>query len=103
MPRRSHVNKEYLVARPAGIAGLVIPPLSEEECHASGIEPAKWPPRETWTHEQRDAADRLADILQPHVIQRHFLSFSRNLIEYQPALSSPNPRRNKRPRAAASN
>jgi hypothetical protein len=27
------------------------------------------PPRETWTQEQRDAADRLGEILLPHLYQ----------------------------------
>jgi hypothetical protein len=67
MPRRSHADKGYLVAKPAGFPGLEIPLLSDEECRARGIEPAKWPPRETWTQAQRDAADQLADILRPHV------------------------------------
>jgi hypothetical protein len=69
MPRRNHVDKGYLVAKPAGFPGLAIPLLSEEACRARGIEPAKWPPRETWTQAQRDAADRLADILRPHVFR----------------------------------
>jgi hypothetical protein len=69
MPRRIQADKPYLVAKPAGFPGLEIPLLSEEECRARGIEPAKWPPRETWTQEQRDAADRLADILRPHVFR----------------------------------
>jgi hypothetical protein len=68
MPRRIQADKPYLVAKPAGFPGLEIPLLSSEECRARGIEPAKSPPRETWTQAQRDAADRLADILQPGVI-----------------------------------
>lgn len=69
MPRRIQADKPYLVAKTAGFPGLEIPLLSDEECRARGIEPAKWPPRETWTQAQRDAADRLADILRPHVFR----------------------------------
>jgi hypothetical protein len=73
MPRRSRADKGYLVAKPAGFPGLVIPLLSEEECRARGIEPAKWPPRQTWTQAQRDAANRLGDILRPHVFREALL------------------------------
>jgi hypothetical protein len=69
MPRRSHVDKGYLVAKPTGFPGLAIPLLSKEECRARGIASAKWPPRATWTQAQRDTANRLADILRPHVIR----------------------------------
>src|SRR5882762_2037659 len=44
------------------------PLLSDEECRARGIEPVRFPPRET-TQAQRDAADRLAEILRPHVFK----------------------------------
>jgi hypothetical protein len=69
MPRRIQVDKPYLIAKPAGFPGLEIPLLSDEECKARGIAPAKWPPRDTWTEAQRDAADRLTDLLLPHVLR----------------------------------
>jgi len=69
MPRRKDMQKDYLVAEPAGYPGLRIPLLSDEECRARGIEPVPFPPRETWTQAQRDAADRLAEILRPHVFK----------------------------------
>ena len=52
---------------PQDSPALRIPLLSDEECRARGIEPVRFPPRETWTQEQRDAADRLVEILGPHV------------------------------------
>lgn len=66
-PRRRKANQGYLVAEPAGFPGVKIPLLSEEECRERGIEPGRLPPRETWTQAQRDAADRLGEILLPHV------------------------------------
>src|ERR1700693_2538528 len=66
MPRRKRTSGEYLVAEPAGVPGVTIPLLSDEEGRARGIEPGRFPPRETWTQEQRDAADRLVEILLPH-------------------------------------
>ena len=66
MRRRKNAGKGYLVAEPRGFPGLRIPLLSDEECCARGIEPVRFPPRETWTQAQRDAADRLAEILLPH-------------------------------------
>ena len=65
MPRRKSPGKEYLIAEPSGLPGVRIPLLSEEECKARGIEPARFSPRETWTQAQRDAVDRLAEILLP--------------------------------------
>ena len=65
MPRRAKADKGYLVAEPSGFPGVRIPLLSDEECHARGIEPGRFPPRETWTQAQRDAADRLGEILAP--------------------------------------
>ena len=67
MPRRKTADQGYLVAEPSGFPGVKIPLLSEEECRARGIEPGRLPPRETWTQAQRDAADRLGEILSPHV------------------------------------
>ena len=61
MPRRTRTPVE-----PAGFHGFRIPLLSEQECRARGIEPGRFPPRETWTQEQREAADRLVEILLPH-------------------------------------
>jgi hypothetical protein len=69
MPRRKNTNHGYLIAKPAGFPGVEIPLLSDQECRARGIEPGKFPPRESWTQEQRDAADRLADILRPHMVR----------------------------------
>jgi len=66
MRRLEDAGKGYLVAEPSGLPGLRIPLLSDEECRARGIEPVRFPPRETWTQAQRDAADRLAEILLPH-------------------------------------
>jgi hypothetical protein len=65
MPRRTKANEGYLVAEPSGFPGVRIPLLSDEECRARGIEPARFPPREIWTQSQRDAADRLEEILAP--------------------------------------
>src|SRR5437660_1268484 len=59
----------HLVAEPAGFLGLRIPLPSDEECRARGIEPVRFPPRETWTQAQRDAANRLAETLRPHVFK----------------------------------
>ena len=67
MPRRANSSKGYLVAEPSGFPGVRIPLLSDEECRARGIEPGRLPPRETWTQQQRDAADRLIEMLLPHV------------------------------------
>jgi hypothetical protein len=64
--RRKDKQKGYLIAEPVGFPGLRIPLLSDEECRARGIEPVRFPPRETWTQAQRDAADRLVEILLPH-------------------------------------
>jgi hypothetical protein len=66
VPRPKHKQEGYLVAEPAGFPGLRIPLLSDEECRARGIEPVRFPARETWTQAQRDAADRLVEILLPH-------------------------------------
>lgn len=66
MRRRKDAGKGYLVAEPSGFPGLRIPLLSDEECRARGIEPVRFPPRETWTQAQRDAADRLTEIMLPH-------------------------------------
>jgi hypothetical protein len=68
-PQRKKANQGYLVAEPSGFPGVKIPLLSEEECRKRGIEPGRLPPRETWTQAQRDAADRLVEILLPHVFQ----------------------------------
>jgi len=66
MRGRNDAGKGYLVAEPSGFPGLRIPLLSDEECRARGIEPVRFPPRGIWTQTQRDAADRLAEILLPH-------------------------------------
>jgi hypothetical protein len=65
MPRRRKADQRYLVAEPSGFPSVRIPLLSEEECRARGIKPGRFPPRETWTQKQRDAADRLMEILAP--------------------------------------
>jgi hypothetical protein len=65
MPRRTKADQGYLVAEFPGFSGVRIPLLSDEECRERGIEPGRLPPRETWTQAQRDAADRLAEILAP--------------------------------------
>ncbi len=72
MPRRKRTSGEYLVAEPAGFPGVRIPLLSDKECRARGIEPGGFPPRETWTQEQRDASDRLVEILLPHAHREAF-------------------------------
>jgi hypothetical protein len=69
VPRHKNINKGYLIAKPAGFPGVEIPLLSDEECRTRGIEPGRFPPRESWTQEQRDAADNLADILRPYVVR----------------------------------
>lgn len=69
MPRQTKADRGYLVAKPSGFPGLEIPLLSDEECRARGIKPGRFAPRETWTQAQRDAADRLVEILFPHVLQ----------------------------------
>ena len=69
MPRRANSNKGYLVAEPSGFPGLKSPLLSDEECRDRGIEPGRLPPRDTWTQQQRDAADELIEMLLPHVFQ----------------------------------
>jgi hypothetical protein len=66
MRGRNDADKGHLVAEPSGFLGLRIPLVSDEECRARGIGPVRFPPRETWTQAQRDAADRLAAILLPH-------------------------------------
>jgi len=63
--RRTKADHGYLVATFPGFGGAEIPLLTEEECRARGIEPGRLPPRETWTLAQRDAADRLEEILAP--------------------------------------
>lgn len=65
------------MAKPAGFPGVRIPLLSDEECRARGIEPGRFPPRETWTQEQRDAADRLVEILLPHAYREALEAISR--------------------------
>jgi hypothetical protein len=65
MPRRIKAEQGYLVAKFPGFGGAEIPLLSDEECRARGIEPGRLPPRETWAQAQRDAADRLEEILAP--------------------------------------
>jgi hypothetical protein len=69
MPRRKNINEGYLIAKPVGFPGVEIPLLSDAECRARGIEPGRFAPRESWTQDQRDAADRLAEILLPHVFR----------------------------------
>jgi hypothetical protein len=69
MPRKAKCDDRYLVAYPSGFPEVAIPLISDEECRLRGIEPGRFPPRETWTQEQRDAADRLTEILLPHVIR----------------------------------
>ncbi len=66
MRGRKDAGNGYLVAEPSGSPGLRIPLLSDEECRAVGIEPVRFTPRKTWTQAQRDAADRLVEILLPH-------------------------------------
>jgi hypothetical protein len=68
MSRQRKADNGYLIAEPAGFPGARIPLLSDEECRARGIEPGRLPPRETWTQQQRDAADRLEEILLPYAI-----------------------------------
>jgi hypothetical protein len=65
MSRRAKADQGYLVAKFPDFGGVEIPLISEEECRARGIEPGRLPPRETWTQKQRDAADRLMEILAP--------------------------------------
>ncbi len=65
MPRRTKADQGYLVAKFPDFGGVEIPLLSEEECRARGIEPGRFPPRESWTQAQRNAADRLEEILAP--------------------------------------
>jgi hypothetical protein len=65
MSRRTKADQGYLVAKFPGFGGVEIPLLSEEECRVRGIEPGRFPPRESWTQSQRDAADRLEEILAP--------------------------------------
>jgi len=65
MPRRAKADQGFLVARFPDFGGVEIPLLSEDECRARRIEPGRFPPRETWTQAQRDAADRLMEILPP--------------------------------------
>ena len=69
MPRHESVNGGYLIAKPAGFPGVAIPLLSDDECRARGIDHGGFPPRESWTQDQRDAADRLAEMLGRHVIR----------------------------------
>lgn len=61
-------DRGYLIAEFPAFGGARIPLLTEEECRARGIEAGRFPPRETWTQEQRDAADRLMEILRPRVL-----------------------------------
>jgi hypothetical protein len=65
MPSRTKADQGYLVAEFPGFGGARIPLISDEECRDRGIEPGRLPPRETWTQTQRDAADRLEEILAP--------------------------------------
>jgi hypothetical protein len=65
MPRQTKADRGYLIAKPSGFPGLEIPLLTDEECRARGIQPGRFPPRETWTQAQRDAADHLEEILAP--------------------------------------
>jgi hypothetical protein len=69
VPQRKNVDGRYLIAEPSGFPGVGIPLLSDEEWRARGIEPGRLPPRETWAQAQRDAADKLEEILIPHVFQ----------------------------------
>lgn len=69
MARRSKPDRGYLVAKPAGFPGVERPLLSDEECYARGIKPGQFPPRETWSQDQRDAGERLAEIFLPRVLQ----------------------------------
>ena len=69
MPKKANRDKGFLVAYPEKFPGVAISLSSDEECRLRGIEPGRFPPRETRTQEQRDAADRLVEILLPHVIQ----------------------------------
>jgi hypothetical protein len=69
VPKEAKRDGRFLIAYPSGFPGVAIPLVSDEECRLRGIEPGKFPPRETWTQEQRDAANQLAEILLPHVIQ----------------------------------
>lgn len=69
MAKRKKADRGYLVAHPSGFPGVSIPLLSDEECAARGIKPGRFPPRETWTQEQRDAADRLSEILAHHAFR----------------------------------
>lgn len=69
MPRKPNIDRPYLIAEPSGFPGVKIPLLSDEECRVRGIEPGRFPPRETWTQQQRDAADRLVELLLPHVFK----------------------------------
>jgi hypothetical protein len=66
-------DRGYLIAEFPAFGGARIPLLTDEECRARGIEPGRLPPRETWTQEQRDAADRLMEIFTPHVIREAML------------------------------
>jgi hypothetical protein len=84
LPRRKTADQGYLVAEPSGFPGVKIPLLSDEECRARGIEPGRLPPRETWTQAQWDAADRLVEILSPHVFHEAVQVFLAEL-EREPA------------------
>jgi hypothetical protein len=65
MPRRTKADRGYLIAEFPAFGGTRIPLLTDEECRERGIQPGRFPPRETWTQAQRDAADRLEEILAP--------------------------------------
>jgi hypothetical protein len=75
------------VAKPSGFPGVEIPLLSDDECYARGIKPGRFPPRETWSQSQRDAADRLSEILLPRVLLEA-LQLILSEIERQPLDSS---------------
>jgi hypothetical protein len=94
MPRRNQLDKPYLIARRAGFLGLEIPLLTDEECKARGIAPAKWPPRDTWTQSQRDAADKLTDLLCPGSSRGH--ASPPSLRRCQPTEGSRNPNRSEK-------
>jgi hypothetical protein len=88
VPKQDRGN---LIAEFPAFGGARIPLLSDEECRARGMPPGRLPPRETWTQAQRDAADRLIEILEPHVLREAPL-----LIAAEPSMPSRQRRRSRR-------
>jgi hypothetical protein len=67
-PAAKRSVQPILHAEPANFPGVRIPLVSEEERIALGLPEVRFPPKQTWTEEQRRALNKLGEIVIPIAI-----------------------------------